>query len=443
MPSHVQDLNSLEWVGFDMDYTLSSYKPALGTLIYELAKEHLVSAKQYPPSLSSLRYDPDFAVRGVAFDTRRGNLLKLDFLHTVSAAFFGRRELSRAEVVAAYGSLVVKGAELAAFRPMVDLFCLPEACLISDVIQQFVDRGVSFHPSYVYSDVKAAVGHLHTSGVLHDAVAASPAQYIDDCPRLVELLRGLHGAGKRTFLLTNSGFRFVAPVMSHLTRADLPPGGWLDLFDFVGVSADKPAWYLEDRPFRSLNPATGKLRWVPVEAVLPGQPYAGGSFAELNRLTGGALAGAGVFYLARRASERNKRGVREREEEMRGAEITPPPPSLPIFFCSPSQGDHVFSDLARPSRVGWRTGAIIHELEREVALQTSQPYRELLQGLQAVEHALRRGRHPEGDLVGLRAERERLREARRGGRIGAAAAPLSRSRLLPPLVPTPSPSSLP
>lgn len=145
------DLASLEWVGFDFEcasncpsfefpsaltrrallcsYTLAQYKTdVLGATIYELAKAHLVSARQYPESLSALKYDPNFAVRGVAYDTKRGYLLKLDFLHSVSVgnAFFGRRQLTADEIVAAYGSMVVTGAELAAFRPMVDLFCLPE-----------------------------------------------------------------------------------------------------------------------------------------------------------------------------------------------------------------------------------------------------------------------------------------------------------------------------
>ena len=57
------------------------------------AKQHLISSRQYPESLSGLRYDPTFSVRGVAYDTKRGFLLKLDFLHCVWDAFFGRRVL--------------------------------------------------------------------------------------------------------------------------------------------------------------------------------------------------------------------------------------------------------------------------------------------------------------------------------------------------------------
>jgi HAD superfamily 5'-nucleotidase-like hydrolase len=325
-------------------------------------------------------------VRGVAYDTKRGYLLKLDFLHAVSLgnAWFGRRQMTAAEVNAAYGAMVVTGAELAAFRPMVDLFCLPEACLISDVIQHFVDRGMPFHPGYVYQDVKAAVGYLHESGVLHNAIAADPGHYIEDSPNVVRLLRSLRAAGRKTFLLTNSGFKFVNNGMNYITRGQLSsPDEWISLFDLVCVGADKPSWYKDDRPFRSLNATSGKVRWVPIEALLPGHVYYGGSFAELNRLTGGGFQGQHVLYL----------------------------------------GDHVFSDLSKPSRIGWRTGAIIHELEREVGLQTSPEYRALLATLMETERLLRREqeRKAAGEAGGgaawrmadLRAERERVRAAMR------------------------------
>jgi len=362
----------------DFDFTLASYKPALGETIYQLAKQQLMTARQYPESLRELKYDPDFAVRGVAYDTKRGALLKLDFLHAVSLgnAFFGRRQMTHQEIVTAYGSLVVSGAELAAFRPLVDLFCLPEACLISDVIQHFVDRGTPFHPAYVYSDVKHAVSHLHESGILHSTISSQPEVYIEESPSIVELLQTQRAAGRKIFMLTNSGFKFVDAVLNHITRHRLQAGEWLSLFDLVCVAADKPSWYKEERPFRSLNPHTGKVRWVPINELLPGNVYYGGSFHELNRLSKGAFQGQHVLYL----------------------------------------GDHVFSDLSKPSRIGWRTGAIIRELEREVQLQTSPPYKDLLATLMTIERTLRveqcnRGAVGQpGAMAALRSERERTRE---------------------------------
>lgn len=38
-------------------------------------------------------------------------------------------------------------------------------------------------------------------------------------------------------------------------------------------------------------------------------------------------------------------------------------------------GDHLFSDLRGPSKAGWRTAAIIHELESEIRTQNQDAYR--------------------------------------------------------------------
>ncbi|EPS67598.1 hypothetical protein M569_07177, partial [Genlisea aurea] len=38
-------------------------------------------------------------------------------------------------------------------------------------------------------------------------------------------------------------------------------------------------------------------------------------------------------------------------------------------------GDHVFTDLRGPSKAGWRTAAIIHELENEIRIQNGDAYR--------------------------------------------------------------------
>ena len=79
----------------------------------------------------------------------------------------------------------------------------------------------------------------------------------------------------------------------------------------------------------------------------------------------------------------------------------------------------MFSDLSKPSRIGWRTGAIIHELEREVELQTSPEYRALLATLMETERQLRREQQRKAAgaagggavwrMADLRAERERVR----------------------------------
>lgn len=43
------------------------------------------------------------------------------------------------------------------FKLMSDIFCLPEACLLADVIQFMVDQKYQFHPAIVAEDVRKAI----------------------------------------------------------------------------------------------------------------------------------------------------------------------------------------------------------------------------------------------------------------------------------------------
>ena len=56
--------------------------------------------------------------------------------------------------------------------------CDWQVCLISDVIQHFVDQKVDFDASYVYDDVKGSVDYIHRSGLLHKKILADPAKYL-------------------------------------------------------------------------------------------------------------------------------------------------------------------------------------------------------------------------------------------------------------------------
>ena len=155
---------------------------------------------------------------------------------------------------------------------------------------------------------------------------------------------------------------------------------WPELFDFICVHANKPDWFTSSMPFRSLNPLTKKLRWLDVDSIRPGHVYVGGSFSELDRITAGGFGGQKV------AGEGGT-------GQLHGLCLVPLHPNwslhLIYFWQVLYLGDHVFSDLSQPQRIGWRTGAIIKELEREVELQLSDEYRALLSGLSEAERLMR------------------------------------------------------
>ncbi len=67
----------IKYIGFDMDYTLAVYKsPAFEQLAYGLTVQKLL-ARGYPREIEELKYDPEFAVRGLFIDKKFGNILKV------------------------------------------------------------------------------------------------------------------------------------------------------------------------------------------------------------------------------------------------------------------------------------------------------------------------------------------------------------------------------
>ena len=139
------------------------------------------------------------------------------------------------------------------FRHIVDPFSLVVASLTVDLCDAFIQSGASFHPSYVYQDVCAAIAHLGR-GTFEAELAATPGAFVEEAPKLHSMLSSLRANGRKLLLLTNSDFSFVDVGMRHMLRSQLPcPADWPSLFDVVVVAAQRPAWFTDDAPFRSYN----------------------------------------------------------------------------------------------------------------------------------------------------------------------------------------------
>ena len=193
----VQHVN---WWGFDFDFTLASYNDQLGHLIYEEAKYYLIHRLGYPRELSRCAFDPSFPIRGLHYDDHTGFLLKLDQFGKVQleTVHKGRQKVKVNDIVEQYhGLTITKEYEEDHLHLMADLFCLPEICLLADVIQCFVDSARDFSPDYFYKDVFKAIEFTHTSGRLHDAIIAQPDKFLEPNPEMKELLHRLRKGGKK------------------------------------------------------------------------------------------------------------------------------------------------------------------------------------------------------------------------------------------------------
>lgn len=301
-------------------------------LIYDMAKGYLIE-QGYPAELRIRKYDPSFPIRGLAVDMDRGWLLKLSYIHQVGlrSAWEGRRRLSKSEVLTELGGSghVSPDYRNSHMKPLLDLFSMSEACLLADTLDYLNENGIHHDRRAVVEDILSAINQVHISGRMHSAILQDPKTYLRPSPHLRETLQRFRDVGKKLFLCSNSNYEYVNGGMEFLLGSD-----WQSFFDVVIVSAGKPRFYTTDRSFREVSQTTGKIQWTEVTKLEKGKIYSHGSMEALTRMTG--WSGPRVLYF----------------------------------------GDQVFADLVGARRnQGWRTGAVIRELEQELKVQQSPQYR--------------------------------------------------------------------
>ncbi|KAM8829881.1 5'-nucleotidase domain-containing protein 2 isoform 2-T2 [Synchiropus picturatus] len=211
---------------------------------------------------------------------------------------------------------------------------------------------------------KEAIGMVHLKGFMYKWITQDLDKFILRGGETEAVLHRLVSQGKKLFLITNSPFSFVDKGMTHMVGKD-----WRDFFDVVIVQADKPHFFTDCiKPFRCLD-QNGNLRWEKISSLSKGQVYKQGNLFEFLRLTG-----------------------------WRGSKV--------LYF-----GDHLYSDLADLTlRHGWRTAAIVPELEQETKVVSTERYALHLTWLQALTglmEQLQIHRDPESKEVFLEWQKER------------------------------------
>eukprot|EP01089_Gocevia_fonbrunei_P006156 TRINITY_DN16714_c0_g1_i1.p1 TRINITY_DN16714_c0_g1~~TRINITY_DN16714_c0_g1_i1.p1 ORF type:complete len:207 (+),score=33.09 TRINITY_DN16714_c0_g1_i1:49-669(+) len=130
-------LDRIEWIGFDMDYTLAVYKDAVESLAYDIAVGHLLDIG-YPKSISKLKYDPSFPIRGLFLDKELGNYLKVDNFGSILLGIHGRTPIPKRKLYEVYPSgRVILNDIGRRFHLFDTLFTMPEMCLYADLVDHF------------------------------------------------------------------------------------------------------------------------------------------------------------------------------------------------------------------------------------------------------------------------------------------------------------------
>lgn len=317
-------MTKIRAVGFDLDHTLAHYDPVpVETLAFDLTKKGLVETKGYPREVLEFAYDPQFVIRGLVVDKKRGNLLKMDYFNFVSRATHGLTPLRSEERKRAYRSDRVRlGHEN--YVSVDTLFHLPEVYLYLCVIELLArrDRTRSLDYDRIYLDVREMIDEVHRDGSLKSVITGNLDQHIRLDPELRTVLEEFRRSGKRLFLLTNSDWQYTNTLLRHiLERGRGAPDHWTDLFHTVIVEARKPAFFTTADAPESIAELKGRKL-----AATVGR---GGGSAYLERSLG--ASGEHVLYF----------------------------------------GDHTYGDILQSKRVaGWRTAMLVPELDREITVTT-------------------------------------------------------------------------
>ncbi|XP_078270161.1 5'-nucleotidase domain-containing protein 2-like [Rhinoraja longicauda] len=341
-------LGNIEIYGFDYDYTLAQYSSSLHTMIFNTAREILVDQYKYPERIKEYEYQPNFAIRGLHYDVRKGYLMKIDAFHYVQlgTVYRGLSPVPDEEVFQMYeGTQHVPLHHMSDFygkgptmKQFMDIFSLPEMALLSCVNDYFINHNIEYDPVHLFKDVSDAISTVHIKGMMYKWIENDLENCILRGDETYAVLNRLVNNGKKLFLITNSPFNFVDKGMKYMVGDD-----WRDLFDLIIVQADKPSFFTDKcKPFRRLDD-TGTLQWDKITTLEKGKMYKQGNLFDFLRLTG-----------------------------WRGSKV--------LYF-----GDHLYSDLADLMlRHGWRTGAIVPELETEIGIINTEQFTHGLTWLQAL-----------------------------------------------------------
>jgi 5'-nucleotidase len=377
-------LDQIEWIGFDMDYTLAIYdQPKMDQLTIDAALQKL-RTKGYPESLLNLTFELDFPVRGLLLDAKLGNVIKMDRYKYVKRAYHGMRELSYDERRTLYHASRLRTKRSGRYHFIDTLYALSEVTLFAAGITHMESLGMEVDYAKWFADIRETVDLSHQDGSILDAILKNPSHYIRRDPDLPLTLHKLRSAGKKLFLLTNSQPAYTDRIMGYLLEGALPEyKSWQHMFDIVITASKKPRFFIEeDVPFQSVS---GKQ----VNKLERGKMYVGGCSEELARLS--KIQDDRVLYV----------------------------------------GDHIYGDVLRAKRhSAWRTAMIIQELEDELSgvtrtSEASDRWDRLEEARQALsdelthvqedlrQHDKRKAKHstPEADAERLRMRRriERIR----------------------------------
>ncbi len=326
-------LAGIDWVGFDMDYTLAIYNQAEMDRLSIEATVAKLTGRGYPAPIADLKYRPEFAIRGLLIDKKLGHTLKMDRYKVVLKGYHGMRQIPREEIRTLYQQRKIRPTTQR-YHWIDTLYALSEAAMYAAIVEGLGARKISVDYASLFTDIRECIDEAHRDGTILDSVLADLPLYVNRDPLLAPTLHKMRSAGKKLFLLTNSRWPYTNEVMKYLLGNATPEyPSWRHYFDVVVVAASKPAFFQERRPMMERDvdwKGSGTSHLRPATHIERGRVYEGGNLHDFERMLN--VTGDRILYV----------------------------------------GDHIYGDILRSKKESaWRTAMIIQEMEAEVAAHES------------------------------------------------------------------------
>lgn len=319
------NLRKIQYLGFDMDHTLVRYDSrAFEKTTHDLVLEKLV-ARGYPKSVLQLKFDYDFAIRGLVMDKLKGNLLKVSRHGAIRAAYHGTKPMDFITQKKTYSSTYIDLRD-ARYSSVDTAFSISTANLFMQLVD-LKDNGSE--PSLsdyetIVQDLMNAVDMAHRDGSLKTIVKKNLSHYVIKDEALVRNLERYKKHDKKLFVLTNSDFHYTKLLLDYAINPFLKEHkDWSELFTFVISSAQKPRFFVDNLKFLKVNPLDGTM--TNHDGPLTPGIYQGGCASIFTKSL--QLDGDDILYI----------------------------------------GDHIYGDIVRLKKdCNWRTAMVIEDLEEEI-----------------------------------------------------------------------------
>lgn len=319
------NLKRIKFLGLDMDHTLIRYRTQeFEKLSHSVMKDKLVK-KGYPDLVRNLPFQYDLAIRGLVIDKKRGNILKLNRHSAIRASYHGLKPIDYKTQQKMYKSTYIDLADTD-YMPVDTAFSLSLAILFAQLVELKNGNAALPFPDYatMAHDVLYVLDEAHRDGSLKETVKKDLDKFIIKEPAVVQGLEKFKLHGKKIFIATNSDFHYTKLLLDYAINPFLKNHKtWLELFEIVIVSAQKPRFFFDNLKFLKVNPSDGSM--VNYFDPLASGVYQGGSADAFTQDF--SLAGDEILYI----------------------------------------GDHIYGDILRLKKdCGWRTAMVIDELQHEV-----------------------------------------------------------------------------